>query len=319
MKVVIIAPGPRGRSETEPFLKALATELGAQRIPWHEGAWPAQEGADVVFSFAKFRHLAEAPTIDWRGFDGLRVHYDWDALQDGHWRTSPYAGRWAPTLLRHRFDLLITTGYRSRDHLRDQGLQVETVHKGYDRDIVDLGDERPRGFCTFGVDYPARLLAKSQLRRAGIDFDEVKVEYPELGATLNDYVACILCTFDGWTRGGAIGSALHRWMPGPFVEVGSAPEPMGKLFEASGAGCAPIVEWTPDLENLGFVDEVNAVVYRDIEELVARTLEYRQEPERLRPIGRAAAALAAERHTWQHRARHIRAVLEQNLRSSANR
>jgi len=317
MKMLIVAPGPRGRWETVPFLDALAAEFGADRVPWHEGSWPVRIDVDVVFSFVKFDHLLRAPKLDWQGFTGLRVHYDWDALQDGYWWGSPYAGAWGPTMVRQHFDLLITTGLQSRNLLREKGLVVETVHKGCDHAIIDLKQKRSKVFCTFGYDYPARVLAKSALRRAGVNVDDIKTNYADLGPSLNNYVACILCTFEGRIRGGTIGRALHRAMPQRFVEVGRAPEPMIKLFEASAAGCAPIVEWTPDLAALGFEDGKTAVIYKDIEELVDRVLEYRAKPERLREIGRAAAALATRRHTWQHRAREIRVVLERHVHRSS--
>lgn len=315
MKVLFIDPGASARSETQPLLAAVAQEFDLERAMWTLGPWPDASAFDAVISFAKFRHLLRAPDLDWRGFSGLRVHYDWDALHDAHWSHSPYAGAWAPTLTRHRFDLLITTGLRSRDHLRSCGVTAELVHKGFDPAISDLGLERLKTFGTFGHEYPARVLMRTELRRAGIEAQFFHVPFSALGTRLNEYLGVIMCTFDARLRAPAIGGRLYRYFPRTFVEIGAAPEPMGKLFEVAAAGTAPFVEWTPDLELLGFRDGENAVIYRSLDDLVERALHYRERPEGLREIGRASGRLAAEKHSWTLRARELRTVLEEHMAS----
>lgn len=315
LKVLFIDPGASARSEVRPLRAAVEQEFDLDRVAWTAGPWPDGRSYDAVISFAKFRHLLSAPDLDWHGSSGLRVHYDWDALHDAHWSHSPYAGAWAPTISRHRFDLLITTGMRSRDHLRSCGVTTETVHKGFDPAISDLGLERFKTFGTFGHEYPARVLMRTELRRAGIDAQFFHVPFSALGTTLNEYLAVLMCTFDARLRFRAIGRRLYRHLPRTFVVTGAAPEPMGKFFEVAAAGTAPLVDWTPDLELLGFRDGENAVIYRSLDELIEKALHYRERPEELRTVGRAAGRLAREKHSWTQRARELRAVLENHIAS----
>lgn len=312
-KVLLVTPGDAARSETRPFITALATALDARIASWTDGPWPDAADADVVLSFVKYRHLLRAGTVEWRGFDGLRVHYDWDALQDGHWHGSPYAGTWVPTLRRHGFDLAITTGVRARDGLRAQGFDAEVIAKAADPAIRDLGLERPTLYGTYGYAYPSRALMKAELRRAGIAASAFRAPFAELGSALNRYVAVLTCTLDARLRAPALGRRLYHRAPRLFVVPGQAPEPMGKLFEVAAAGAAPFVDWTPDLDGLGFVDGETAIVYRDLDELVDRARHYRDDVDALRRIGRAAGALAARRHTWDDRAEAIRELLEGRL------
>lgn len=315
LKVLFIDPGASARSEVRPLRAAVEQEFDLDRVAWTGGPWPDGRSYDAVISFSKFRHLLSAPDLDWRGSSGLRVHYDWDALHDAHWSGSPYAGAWEPTLRRHRFDLLITTGIRSRDHLRSRGVTAEVVHKGFDPAISDFSLERVKTFGTFGHEYPARALMRTELRRAGIEAQFFRVPFSALGATLNEYLAVIMCTFDARLRAPAIGRQFYRYLPRMFVVLGVAPEPMGKLFEVAAAGTAPLVDWTPDLELLGFRDGENAVIYRSLDELIEKALHYREMPEELRTIGRAAGRLAGEKHSWTQRARELRAVLEDHMAS----
>lgn len=312
MRVTLLTPGTDARSETRPFIDAMRATFDLRELAWTGGPWPDVSDPDVVVSFAKFRHLMRAETIDWAGFSGLRVHYDWDALQDAHWTGSPYAGTWAPTLRRHRFDLAITTGMRARDGLRDQGIDAEAIHKAADGDIRDLGRAREALYGTFGHDYPSRVLMKAEFRRAGIPLEAFKVPFADLGNALNRYLAVVSCTLDARIRAPLIGRRLYRAFPRAFVDPGASPEPMGKFFEIAAAGAAPFADWTPDLEPLGFVDGLNCVTYRTIPELVERAHHFRDRPDELRAIGVEAAAVAPE-HTWAARAEAFRAVFEDRL------
>ncbi len=313
MRVLLITPGDRARSETRPFLAAVEAEFDVERTSWCGGPWPNPDDADVVLSFVKYRHLLRSPDIDWQGFTGPRVHYDWDALQDGHWQGSPYRGTWAPTMRRHAFDVLITSGVRSATALRSAGLETAVLHKATDPAIQNEGGVRHHMFGTFGQDYPSRILMKALVRRSGLQLDAFSVDYSELGAALNRYRAVVLCSLDARVRAGRVGRRLAHWFPGLLVVPGTSPEPMQKLFEVAAAGAAPIVDWSPDLAELGFADGVNAVIYQDLDDLVARLADYRTRPDELDRIGAAAAELVASRHTWNHRAGSLRAILQARL------
>lgn len=312
LRVALLTPGAEARSQTRPFVDAMRAAFDLRELAWTGGPWPAVGDTDVAVSFVKFRHLLQAETIDWDGFTGLKVHYDWDALQDAHWTDSPYAGTWAGTLRRHGFDLAITTGVRARDGLRAQGIDAEAIHKAAAGEIRDLGRSRDSVYGTFGYDYPSRVLMKAELRRADIPVEAFKVPFAELGDALNRFLAVISCTLDARLRAPAVGRHLHRLFPRTFVVTGSSPEPMGKFFEIAASGAAPFVDWTPDLDMLGFVDGRNCITYRTIPELVERARHLLDRPDELRAIGTEAAS-TARGHTWAARADTFRAVFEERL------
>lgn len=314
-KVLLVTPGAATRSQNVPALRAIVEVLGADIVDWTAGPWPSASGFDVVISFVKFRHLLRAESIDWGGFGGLRIHYDWDAFWDSHWSISPHKGEWVPTLRRHRFDLLITTGTRSQEVLQSKGLDVEVLPKAADPAVQDLGGPRPFLYGTYGQDYPSRLLMKAMLRRSGIAFDALNVPYMDLGKTLNRYHATLICTLDARFRIEPLGRRVYRWLPRQFIIPGDSPEPMGKFFEAAAAGTAPLVDWTPDLEALGFRDGETAIIYQTLDDLVDRASYFRQRPEDLRSIGLAAGRLVAAEHTWPNRARQLRQLIQRRLGS----
>jgi spore maturation protein CgeB len=87
-------------------------------------------------------------------------------------------------------------------------------------------------------------------------------------------------------------------------------EPMIKTFEVAGAGCAPLLAPSPDLELLGFSDGETALVWRDFDELAELVRDGHDDSERLATVGDAAADLARRRHTWTHRATELSAIID---------
>jgi hypothetical protein len=95
--------------------------------------------------------------------------------------------------------------------------------------------------------------------------------------------------------------------PGALVTVRPGLEVMIKNFEVAASGCAPFFDAIPELAELGFVDGETAFVYSAFDELADRLRE--TPPEELREVGRRAAQLARERHTWSHRVEQILAAV----------
>ena len=88
-------------------------------------------------------------------------------------------------------------------------------------------------------------------------------------------------------------------------------EYMRKNFEAMLCGCVVFAYDQGEEENqaLGLEDMVNVVLYRSLDQLVARLARLRAAPELAAAIAGAGARLVRERHSYVHEARRIAAAL----------
>jgi hypothetical protein len=293
----------------EPLLRAFA-EHGVDLVHTPQGdtsdADPASYDAIVVF--VRFRFLRVGPPLDWRGFTGKRVLLEHDALHNySQLAGSGLFGAWPPEIARHGFDLTIASGREVAERLTADGAPAVWVPKGYDdRAFFDIGAAR-EGICHFGKRYAARAAMLRQLRRAGVRVSHVAAPPEQLNAVLNRYESCLVCNMEGRFALGPVGRALQHVAPGALVSVGPGIEVMIKNFEVAASGCAPFFDAIPELSELGFVDCETAFVYSDFDELAER-LQATPSDE-LREVGRRAALLARERHTWSQRVDQILAVL----------
>jgi hypothetical protein len=280
----------------------------------------AQRAADysAVTLFVKFADLAAAAPLDWGAYAGLRVLYDHDAF----WNYTAWGslqGQWPAAKSRHGFDLLVCTGRRTADQMRDDGLTTEWVPKGYDpRIFFDRGSPARSGFCTYGTRYPARAAMVGIARDRGVRLAEIKVPYLQLNDQLNHFAACIVCNLDGVYRFGTYGRKAAKLQAGRFARhllVRPLPgyEVMLKNYEASAAGCAVFCDRVPELEELGFVDGETTIVYENYDDLISRIEHYQSSPEALREIGARAAVLCAERHTWRQRVGELHDAIASHL------
>ncbi len=92
-------------------------------------------------------------------------------------------------------------------------------------------------------------------------------------------------------------------------------EPMAKHFEVAALGRAPIRddEAEAELIALGYRDGESMVVYRSLDDLLAKLDHYRRHPAALRAI-QAGARAASRPHSWEARARSLRQALVGVLR-----
>jgi len=311
MRTLLVTNRPdRPRFETALVTSILA---GGDVTKWEvEDGWdlPALSKFDAVVFFVKFRQLQAQSTIGWRGFDGLRVLMDHDSFHDfGGWWGSSLVGAWSTHTPRLGFTNMIVSGESSRDHFAARGIDTQVLHKGFSPDdFHDLGRSRS-GLGTFGTPYPARLAMLRRLHKAKIPVEVVEAPYRDLNEALNDRVAISVCNMPSRPRFGLLGRVVRRFTPGAMLRVGSAPEPMGKNFEAAAAGCAVFMDRTPDDTTLGFIDGETAVLYRDFDELVSKLEHWMQRPDDLRRIGHASAALCLAEHTWERRADRFQRIL----------
>lgn len=268
---------------------------------------------DAVLIFVAFGRLRQAAPLRWNGFVGLRVLLEHDAIQNYSDLFDPtLQGTWPPVFRRHRFDLMVTSGRAVRERLADDGIDAVWVAKAFEpRRFTDLDGTRA-GIVTYGSAYRCRVVAERAIAEAGLPLERLQTTpYPELGAVLARYLACLAVSSDLLTPV-PLRHELDR-VPARDVAMRPGLEPMAKLFEGAGAGCCPVADAMDDLGALGFRDGETAITFRSHEELVERLRWWLARPAELRELGRAAARLAHARHTWAHRAAELRQLLEHRL------
>ena len=262
---------------------------------------------DACIFFVRFRLLSRAPALDWESFPGLRVMYEEDAWHNYPVASpGPYSGLWPSVFRRHQFDALVCTGREVASRLRAEGIDAHWVPKGYDAaTFTDLGRARD-GLCTFGLAWPSRRALADRLRREHIAMRDVSGPYASLNERLNEHAGAVVCNMRAVVPFGRFGRRLQRRLP-RLARVVPGIEPMIETFEVAGAGCAPIVDWIDELDELGFVAGENCVMYRDFDDLVVQLRSL--DNDALVEMGYQAHALAVERHTWGHRAREFSELL----------
>jgi hypothetical protein len=268
---------------------------------------------DAVVVFVAFTRLRAAPTLDWRGFSGLRVLMDNDIIQNYSDIFDPtLGGAWPPVFRRHRFHSIVTSGGVVRERLEADGIPADWVPKGFEpARFVDEGRRR-KGVVTFGSAYTCRQVAERAITDARLPLTRLDTTpYLRLGAKLNRFLGCLAVSSDlevPLNQRGALRTAVARDVP-----IRPGLEPMAKLFEGAGAGCCPIADAMEDLAALGFRDGESAITFRTHAELVDKLRAALETPDNLRAMGSAAGRLAHAEHTWARRAETLRDVIVRRL------
>ena len=304
--------------------EALGRELDLTTRLVDDG-WPISiddvrdyDSYDAILWFVRFRELAERPAFRWGDYAGLRLMYDQDAYQNfSQMAGSKFLGRWPEVVRRNEFEIVLCTGRATRDDLAAAGIRAVWWPKAADERRFHPLDMPREGLCYFGERYAARAAMLNELGRHHVPFTAFRCSYFELNQHLNRFLGCFICNMeakvrpDGWSR------ALHTLFPARGLQLGPAPEAMLKNFEVAAAGCVPICDYIEELDDLGFRDDDTIVTYRDFDELVDKAMALHRDPERLITIGRRAADLVRGRHTWDHRARELHALIDAERRDDA--
>lgn len=74
-----------------------------------------------------------------------------------------------------------------------------------------------------------------------------------------------------------------------------------RCFEIAGAGGCLLTTWLPDMEELGFVDGQNCILFNSLDEAVEKTSYYLAHDEERERIAKAGFDLVMSRHTIDHR------------------
>ena len=267
------------------------------------------KGYDAAIIFVAFTALRHAPTLQWRGFSGLRVLLDHDVIQNySDLFDTGLKGAWPPVFRRHRFDLMLTTGQGLQSRLENEGIRSAWLPKAFEAArFVDHPGPRA-GLVSYGSAYLSRVTAERALRAAGLPLRRIDTTpYSELPGALTSYLACMASSSEL-----SLPAFWRRWLgylPARFVPMRPGLEPMAKFFEAAGAGCCPVADAMSDLEPLGFKDGENSILFCSHRELVEKVRHWLARPDDLRRLGSSAARLAHARHTWTHRAGELRDIL----------
>jgi len=319
LRVLLVCHERAFWGEDGAIRRALARHLSVDEYivdeHWPDSAVAFEELSRyaAVIWFTRFRKLRHRPPFDWAGYDGLRLMYDWDAFMDfSKMASKHYLGQWAEVFRRHRFEVLVCTGQRTRDNLRKQGVDAEWIPKAADETFRDLGLVR-EGLCTFGAEYGSRQVVLGHLRRSGLVVDRLSAPPVELNVGLNRHVGCIISNAE-LRMPTRLAKALVRIGANRIPVLAEGPEPMAKNFEVAASGTAAICDEMAELADLGFVDGSTAVLYRCLTELTDKLVPLLAEPDTLRTIGEYSAALVRDRHTWDARGAEFASLIAARLK-----
>ncbi|MDP9178583.1 MAG: glycosyltransferase [Gemmatimonadota bacterium] len=302
-------------AQSRPFREALHRHFEIREHHVEDG-WPTSvadfrdyNDFDVIAWFVRFRLLSIQHGFDWRDFSGRRVWVTWDAHQDFARMTSgELYGLWPDVFRRMKFQTLVCTGRRTADHFGGLGIDSAFIPKAFPGGkFSDLGLGRS-GYGFYGTHYHSRAAMLDYLRHHRVPVETLKVPFDALNRELNRYAGIVTCNLQGivtsaWSR------ALHRLRPRWGVRLEPGPELMLRNFEVAASGCCGFCDEVPEMSELGFVDGETVLTYRSFDELVEKMRYYKNSPE-LVAIGKRAAQLAADRHTWDHRMAMFRAVFQ---------
>ncbi|TET75588.1 MAG: glycosyltransferase family 1 protein [Candidatus Heimdallarchaeota archaeon] len=244
---------------------------------------PNRKKQKAIIWFVGFKHLYRK-TFDWGTFKGKRIMYDFDACQNYGCGigTSVYKGKWPEVFRRYKFDLLVCTGKRTTNSLKEEGINTHWIPKAFDGDLFYDKEKKRRKdeVCYYGNLYQERREMLDYLEEKNICVKRINCSYFLLNDFLNMYKACII--YNGI-------------------------EPMIKQFEIAASGCVPFCNEIFELSDLGFKDGKNMISYDSFENLIEKLKYYTAD--RLFKIGRAAAELAKERHTWLNRMEMFKEII----------
>jgi len=292
-KIAIITHGFKTRGQ-HCYLSVCSAFNNVFDVTWVivDYGWPVSvtdifnyKEQEAIIFFVGFKHLRRKAPFDWKDFTGKRIMYDFDTCQNYGCGigSSSYKGEWPIVYKTQKFNFLICTGKKTTDSLKEEWVNAYWIPKAFDGDLFyDKEEERIKEVSWYGNMYLERRAMNDFLKKHHIDLQRINCFYHSLNNALNEYKIC--CMYNGI-------------------------EPMIKQFETAASGCVPFCNSIPELFDLGFKDGKNMVEYKTFEELVEKLNYYLKQPDELNKIGRVAAKLAKEKHSWLNRMEMFKEII----------
>ena len=135
---------------------------------------------DAVIVFVSFTALRKAQPLTWDGFEGLRILFDHDLIQNYSDLFDPTLyGQWPEMFRRHRFDSMVTSGRAVQLRLAEDGIAADWIAKGFEPGRF-ADREGPRaGVVSYGSAYACRMVAERAIAEAGLPLSRIAMTpYP---------------------------------------------------------------------------------------------------------------------------------------------
>lgn len=248
---------------------------------------------DRVVIFSRLKRLRSQINV-LRCVPGL-VFLEHDACQN-YMPTSKYCGLYSRFYKRLPWARVISSGAGVAKRLCSEGVDASFVSKGYDEKlIVDLGRKR---------DVDAAFLGSVNSHA-----------YEERRRMLESIAAQTDLLITRTESGLQYVESLNRIRIFVSADVGMG-EYMIKNFEAMACGCA-LLAWSQGAEEdaaMGFEDGKNVMLYRSVEEAVAKLKQLKADPGLVGRIALAGQAFAAERYSFDRIGRDLARTIAEPMR-----
>lgn len=288
------------------------------------GSFARTQSIDAALLYSASSDVHEIKTLEWGKFDRPRIWWDEDFLRNepvvGLAPTAP--GRWSDAFYRHSLTHAVCMGKRTTEVIGSKGIKAFWIPKACDTDIFEYrGDTTRTDIVSYGRGYPVRQLALARLSRQKIYVRQMGIlDYHDLPESLNLALASLAITCElqlsSYLKplkvlGPRLSNKALRIVGSSTFgrEFGQPIEPMIKVFESASCGAVPIVDYQPELAELGFLDGVNSIQVRSTVDLVERCRQISDNPEMAIEMGKRAASLVRERHDWRNRVEELMSLI----------
>jgi hypothetical protein len=205
---------------------ALARRFTLTQVVVEEDGWPQRlsdlpEGGefDAILWRVRFRELRHRTLFDWEAYPGPRIMLDHDTYRNypdlwpESWN-SDFHGAWPPVIRHQGFDLVLVSGKRVCELLRNDGVPAVWMPKAYAAGWLYATGADRQGIGYYGAPYPARRAMLDNLDRSSVAVRRFQCPESQLNDHLNRYLGVVICNMGG-SLADRIGDEVNR----PFTEA----------------------------------------------------------------------------------------------------